>query len=96
MDAQPEEVNIALKRRCDALDKKDATLNASIAFLSFSARTRMSLDEQLAELTPFTIDRTAGKTAAPPAGAGESTAAAPPSGAAGQVPLARKKLPRRV
>ena len=94
--AQLEEVNIHLKRRFDALDKKDANLNAIVAFLTFSSRTLMSLDEQLAELAPFTIDSTAGKTAEPPAGAGAASSAAPPSGAAGQVLVARKKLPRRV
>ena len=93
---QLEEVNIHLKRRFDALDKKDANLNAIVAFLTFSSRTLMSLDEQLAELAPFPIDSTAGKTAEPPAGAREASSAAPPSGAAGQVLIARKKLPRRV
>ncbi len=92
--AQLEEVNIHLKRRFDALDKKDANLNAIISFLSFSSRTRMSLEEQLAELAPFTIDSNFRKTAQPPAP--EANFAGPPSGAADHVLVARKKLKRRV
>lgn len=92
--AQLEEVNIHLKRRFDALEKKDANLNAIVAFLTFSSRTLMSLDEQLAELAPFTIDSTSGRTAEPPAP--EANVAALPSGAADQVLVPRKKLKRRV
>jgi hypothetical protein len=54
----------------------------------------MSLDEQLAELAPFTIDSTSGRTAEPPAP--EANVAALPSGAADQVLVPRKKLKRRV
>ena len=90
--AQLDGVNIHLKRRFDALDKKDANFNAIISFLTFSSRTLMSLDEQLAELAPFTIDRNfGGKRAEPPAPGMESNSASPPSDAPDHILVARKK-----
>lgn len=53
--AELERINICLKRRFDALDQKDANLNAIVAFLSFSARATMSLEEKLAELAPYAV-----------------------------------------
>ncbi len=50
-----ERINICLKRRFDALDQQDANLNAIVAFLSFSARATMSLEEKLAELAPYAV-----------------------------------------
>ena len=84
-------VNIWLKRRFDALNQKDANLNAVIAFLTFSSRISLSIEEQLSELTPFMIDSDAPAPAdATPAGAPVGN---PPTVTSAATPDATTPLP---
>ena len=58
--AELQDVNRALKCRLDAAAEKDANINAVVSLMSISMLVSFSLEQQLMELKPFTIDGTGG------------------------------------
>ncbi len=55
--AELEEVNNAFKGRLDAAAKKDANINALVMLTGIGMLVSFSLEQQLAEIKPFTMDQ---------------------------------------